>query len=441
MRKVMVVAVREYQAAVRTKAFIITLIAMPVLAGGSILAQGLLKDRVDTKDKQFAVVDRTPGMQLYEALADAARARNESEIFLDLGVARRQVKPRFVIAQPEELPPDPAEATLALSGQVRDGKLFGFVIIGANVITAQGDPTEAQIAYHSNSPTYTDFQRWVHQKLNARIHELRLAAAHLDPAVVREAMRYTPVTNLGLVSRDDAGEITEARETNELANLLLPLGLMMLMFMVLMITAPPLVNTVLEEKMQRIAEVLLGSIPPFQLMMGKLLGTVGVSLTIATVYLAGAYYALQQTGFAHFFPASMLGWFVLYQVLAVLMFGSLFIAIGAAVSDLKESQSAIMPAMVLAMIPFFVWINVVKEPNSTFSVIVSLFPPATPVLMLIRQTVPPGIPFWQPIVGTVGVLVTTTFFVLAAGRIFRIGILIQGKAPRLGEVLRWIVRG
>ena len=83
---------------------------------------------------------------------------------------------------------------------------------------------------------------------------------------------------------------------------------------------------------------------------------------------------------------------------------------------MKESQSAIMPAMVLAMIPFFVWINVVKEPNSTFAVIVSLFPPATPILMLIRQTVPPGIPLWQPIVGTVGVLITTAIFVFAAGR-------------------------
>ena len=207
MRKVIVVAIREYQAAVRTKAFIITLIAMPILAGGSILMQGLLKDRVDTKDKQFAVVDRTPGMQLYHALAEAADARNESEIYFDAGVARRQIKPRFVITQPGELPPDPAEAKLALSEQVRDGKLFGFVLIGPEVITGNGDTAESQIAYHSNSPTYTDFQRWTYQKLNDRIRELRLAAAHLDPEVVGEAIRYTPVTNLGLVSRDEAGGI------------------------------------------------------------------------------------------------------------------------------------------------------------------------------------------------------------------------------------------
>ena len=441
MRKVMVVAIREYQAAVRTKAFIITLVAMPILAGGSLVVQGLLKDRVDTKDKVFVVADRTPGTQLYDALSQAADARNESEIYFDAGVARRQIKPRFVITQPEGLPPDPAEEKLTLSEQVRDGKLFGFVLIGPEVITGRGDGAESQIAYHSNSPTYTDFRRWADQILNARIHELRLAAADLDPEVVREAMRYTAVANLGLVSRDEAGGITEAQETNELANLLLPLGLMMLMFMIIMITAPPLVNTVLEEKMQRIAEVLLGSMPPFQLMLGKLIGTVCVSLTIAAVYLSGAYYALQQTGYGHYFPASALGWFVLYQVLAVFMYGSLFIAIGAAVSDLKESQSAIMPAMILAMIPFFVWVNVAKEPNSTFAVIVSLFPPATPILMLIRQTVPPGIPLWQPLVGTVGVVITTAIFVFAAGRIFRIGILIQGKAPKLSEVLRWIVRG
>ena len=83
-------------------------------------------------------------------------------------------------------------------------------------------------------------------------------------------------------------------------------------------------------------------------------------------------------------------WFLVYQALAVLMYGAVFIAVGAAVSDLKESQSMLMPVMVLIMAPFFVWTSVLKAPTATFAVVVSLIPPATPMLMLLRQGNPTG---------------------------------------------------
>jgi len=254
-------------------------------------------------------------------------------------------------------------------------------------------------------------------------------------------MAQTRIANLGLVSLDEAGNVTEAKETNKIANMFVPMGLMMLMFMVVMVGAPPLMQSVLEEKMQRIAEVLLASIAPFPLMMGKLLGMVGVSLTIATVYLVGAYIGIHRAGYGHFFPVHVVWWFILYVSLAVLMFGSLFIAVGAAVSDLKESQSMIMPVMLVVVSPMFVWMNVVKEPSSTFSTVVSLIPPMTPTLMVLRQTVPPGVPLWQPVLGAVLVLLTTIVSVFVSGRIFRVGILMQGKGAKVSEMLRWVLRG
>ncbi|MDO8630404.1 MAG: ABC transporter permease, partial [Phycisphaerales bacterium] len=230
-------------------------------------------------------------------------------------------------------------------------------------------------------------------------------------------------------------------QTNELANVFVPLGLMMLMLMVVMVGASPLVQSVLEEKTLRIAEVLLGSVPPFQLMMGKLLGMVGVSLTIVTVYLVGAFYAIHQAGYGPFFPAHVVWWFVVFQALAVIMYGSLFIAAGAAVSDMKEAQSLITPIMVLAVSPMFVWINIVKEPTSSFALAMSLIPPATPMIMTVRQAVPPGIPMWQPALGILVVLLTTIACVFAAGRIFRVGILMQGKGAKVSEMFRWVLRG
>jgi len=301
--------------------------------------------------------------------------------------------------------------------------------------------TRGAINYHSESPTYNQIQQWISGPLNERVQELRLQSANLDPAVVRQATRRVAVGNLDLVRVDEHGNPIRAEETNMLANIFVPIGMMLLMFMVIMATATPLMNSVLEEKMQRIAEVLLASIPPFQLMLGKLLGTVAVSLTMVSLYLTGAFLALDRSGYGQYFPWHLLGWFIVFQVLAVVMFGSIFIAIGAAVSDMKEAQSMMTPVMLLIMAPLFVWLNVVREPNSSMAVLFSLFPTATPMLMLVRQAVPPGIPLWQPILGIHGVLIMTLLCVFAAGRIFRVGILMQGKGAKIADMIRWAVRG
>jgi ABC-2 type transport system permease protein len=244
------------------------------------------------------------------------------------------------------------------------------------------------------------------------------------------------------VSRDvETGEINPAEESNRAANVLMPLGVMMLMFMIIMVGATPLMQTVLEEKTNRIAEVLIGSVSPFHLMLGKLLGMVGVTLTIVTIYLLGALWAMNQSGYGKYFPGHLVWWFAAYQVLAILMFGSVFAAIGAAVSDAREAQSMMTPVMLVVVSPMFVWLNVVKEPMSSFATIASLFPPATPMLMIMRQAVPPGVPAWQPALGIVLVLLTTILCIFAAGRIFRVGILMQGQGAKFGEMIRWVLRG
>ena len=444
MRKTLVVAVREYQAAVRTKAFIISMVLMPILMSGGVIMPKLLEDKVDTSDKRIAIVDQTG--QLFDAVAEAVQIRNtettnKGGIFKVEGEQRKQVRPRFVLEKVDSTEDDPERVRLGLSNRVREGGLFAFMIIGPEVIEPGEDAAAAVAAYHSNSPTYDDFQRWVTRPLNNRIQQLRFETANLDPEVVQKATQWTSVKNLGLVSLDEDGNIVAARETNEIANILIPMALMMLMFMVVMVGASPLVHSVLEEKMQRIAEVLLGSIPPFELMMGKLLGMVGVSLTIATFYVVGAFYAVHRSGFAHLFPADLLWWFIAFLALAVLMFGAVFIAIGAAVTDMKEAQSLMTPVMLVVVAPMFVWIYVVREPSAPLSILMSLFPPATPMLMTIRQSVPPGVPVWQPLLGILLVLLTTVVCVFAAGRIFRVGILMQGKGANLGQMLRWVLRG
>jgi ABC-2 type transport system permease protein len=268
--------------------------------------------------------------------------------------------------------------------------------------------------------------------------------AHLKAPrkIIHEIMRPAPVEAMGLTSRDPVtGAIREASLQDRIAPVAVPIGFMLLMFMVLMMTATPLMQGVVEEKMQRIAEVLLGSVRPFDLMLGKLLGMTAVSLTITAVYLGGAYWAARQYGFAEYIPGNLLAWFLVFQSLAALMYGSLFIAIGAACTDMKETQNLLWPVMLLAMLPMFLLGSVLQEPNSTVAFGLSFFPFSTPMLMILRQSVPPGVPSWQPILGVVLVMLTTLGCVWAAGRIFRVGILMQGKGAKLDEMMRWLIQG
>ncbi len=441
MRKTWIIAVREYHAAVKSKSFVITLLAMPILMGGSIVAQIALKDKVDISDRKVAILD--PTGQLAEAVQQAANAYNATGVYRDEADKREQVKPKFVVELIDvKQVGSPPASTLQLSERVRKQELFAFVEVGPDVLKPGATGDSARFAYHSNSPTFLELHNWLRTILNQTVQRIRSQQAGIDPATVLRVTKPVQIENLGLVVQTETGEITQAEKVNRLANIFVPMGLMMLTFLSIMVGATPLVQTVLEEKMGRISEVLLGSIPPFQLMLGKLIGTVGVSITLVSFYLVGAYIALSYAGYTDYFPsASLLTWALLFQVLAVVMYGAMFSAVGAAVSDMKEAQSTMMPIMIVAMAPMFVWFNVLKEPTSSLSTMLSLFPPATPMLMVLRQSVPPGIPIWQPVVGIVLVLLTTLVCVFCASRIFRVGVLMQGKGASYWQMLQWILRG
>jgi ABC-2 type transport system permease protein len=464
MRKTLVIAAREYNAAVRTKSFVVSLVVLPVMMGGSLVLQYLLQGHVDIEEKRFAVVDRTPGQRLFTKLEEAVRERNQKDIFDP--ATGKQTKPAFALERVEPSS-DTREARdrqrFDLSEQVRHRELFGFLEIGADVLqntdvkvrTLPLDPDARELRfatlnpqvpeshllrYQSNSPTYDAFQRWAEHVLNEAVQQQRSQQAGLPADKLAQVLQPVPLVSKGLTKMVN-GQIVEGQDEHPLASLLVPGGLMVLMFMMVMIGATPLMHGVVEEKMQRISEVLLGSVQPFELMLGKLLGMVGVSLTLAAVYLGGAYWAAQRYHFTDAVSPEVLAWFVLFQTLAVLMYGSLFIAVGSACSDVRETQTMIWPVMLLAMIPLFVWVNVVREPNTAFASSISLFPFATPMLMIARQAVPPGIPWWLPLLGVGLVLLTTLVCVYAAGRIFRVGILMQGKGAKVGDLFRWVVRG
>lgn len=296
------------------------------------------------------------------------------------------------------------------------------------------------ISYVAQDAALADAKRWAETSLNQLIRAHRLSDAGVSPMVLLELERKAAVVGSGLYNRDEQGRITSEEKPNELASIFLPMGVMMLMFMIVMMSAQPMLESVLEEKTLRISEVLLGSANARQLMTGKLIGTVAGSLTVFALYAGGGIAAAYWKGYGDSIPFDVLPWFVIYQLLAVLLFSSVFMAIAASVSQLREAQSLLLPVWMVMLLPMFVWFNVIREPNSTLATVLSFFPPSAPLMMTLRLATGAIIPIWQIILSVVLLIATTAIGVMAAAKIYRIGILWQGKTPKITELLSWLVR-
>jgi len=428
MRKILTIASAEFQTAVRSKAFIIGLLFMPLIMTASIALQFFLSQRVDRDERRFVVIDHTD--RLYPAIEEAAAEWNETQ---QVGTATPK-GPRFTASRVRLDGRTPDAVKVDLSEQIKRKELFAFVEIPANVLEKPG----AAIRYHTNAPTYSTLPRWIDTTISRLIIGERVRAANVDPALVRTLTADTPVDSLGLLERTADGRVEAAQTVNRLRSFLVPLIMLVLMFMVVMSSATPLLNSVLEEKMTRVSEVMLGSVRPFELMMGKLVGSVSISLVLMLVYLSGALLVATRWNLAGLLTPAMAGWFILFLVLEMLMFGAMFIAVGAACTDQKDAQAMMAPMMMVLLFPMFVWSVIVEAPDSTFSVILSMIPFAAPFVMILRLSLQPSPPLIQVIAAAGLTLAASVVCVWAAGKIFRTGILMQGKSATFGEMLRWL---
>ncbi len=490
MRKILTIALREYRAMVATKAFLISIVMMPLLMLGGLFAMEYLQEAQSVTERKIAVFD--PDGSYFAALEAAAVAMNamnadvatetpESETppSSDLadasqadashvqaeaehssaqkanqrrnrrtqqmpGVAREQYQFERIQA-----PEFTDELGLELSRKIQAQEYYAFLVIPEEVdrvvqldqLVEKGVNSGPKILFHSQDASLSDARIWISEVLNGVIRTRRFLNAKMDPLKIQELSIPVPIVGMGMVSKTADGSVAAKEENNPLTAIFLPMGVMMLMFMVIFMAAQPMLESVLEEKSQRIAEVLLGSASPFQLMTGKLLGTVAGSLTVFLIYLAGAWTMASYREWTDYVPLSLIPWFVLFQVLGVLFYAAIFLAVGASVSQLKEAQSLLLPVWMLMMSPMFIWIFIVRDPLGDIATWFSMFPPATPVTMMLRLATGQSIPIWQPLVGALILVVATFLTVVLAARIFRVGILWQGKTPKVIDILKWAFTG
>jgi ABC-2 type transport system permease protein len=220
-----------------------------------------------------------------------------------------------------------------------------------------------------------------------------------------------------------------------------------ILFMTLLLYGIAMMRGILEEKASRIMEVLLGSVSPNELMTGKILGIGLVGLTQIAVYLAtagvmrvvvAARFAGQHelAGIMSSFTFTKLAFFLIFFLLGYFMYVALFACVGAVCNSEQEAQNLQAPVTWTLMLPMMATIFFVGNPDSTASVVLSLIPIFTPMVMFMRICVqmPPA---WQIALSIA--LTTGAIWLLfrAAAKIFRIGILMYGKRPTIPEILKW----
>jgi len=435
VRKVFAIALNDYQLVVLTKSFVLSLVLPIFLYGGMFALSFLIKDRTDLRERALLVVDHTGA--LAAPLAEAAEARNQSDAVLREG---KQIAPRFRL-----IPHDPADlsgdALLAdLAARTRAEDLFAFLIIGPGFLDPQADADSAFAAYYSNSPAYLDLPNWLSSNLRRITEQQRFAAAGFDLAQVRTLLEVASVERFTLPSVDANGNLIPPRAENEAATFLIPIGLVLLMFFSIQMATPILLNSVIEEKMQRIAEVLLSAVTSLQLLAGKIIAGTAIGLTFSMVYLVSLGLSLNAFAATGWVPPHVYLWFLVFLLLGLLTFGSLFAAVSSACQDIKDTQNLAGGVVLLLVIPMIVGSTMIVAPDSGFARVMSLIPPLSPITMMVRIAIAPGPALWEILLAVALNALFAFFAMWAASRIFRIGMLSQGKAPTFRELVTWIWR-
>jgi ABC-2 type transport system permease protein len=237
------------------------------------------------------------------------------------------------------------------------------------------------------------------------------------------------------------------KETSEqVAGILGGIFTLLIYFFILMYGAM-VMQGVLEEKTNRIVEILVSSVKPFDLMMGKLIGIGLVGLTQFALWgvmiAVFAVFGTSQLEFSLisslFAQGNLLGlclYFILFFIGGFLMYAALFAAIGAMVNSQEDTQQYMMPITLLIVFAFFIGINSAQNPDGSLAFWASLIPFTSPIVMMTR--LPYGVPWWELVLSISFLVVSVILIVQLAAKIYRVGILMYGKKPSYSEIIKWL---
>jgi ABC-2 type transport system permease protein len=420
-----IVARREYLQRIRSKGFWIGTVIFPLFAVAMTVLPSLLMVRSRTT-QTIVVLDDTG------RVATQLGSEQPKTSPLEPGGQMRMAKVEFIR---EVVQPDRKAQEDALNRRVVDKEIDAWIRITPGALT--GEPIE----YHGRSTSNFMTQEVLEERLTEAVRRVRLADAGYDPDKVGELSADVDLRTIR-VSKEGS------RAEGGAGGFLFAYILFFMLFLSLLIWGQQVMNGILEEKGSRAVEVIISTVKPFELMMGKLTGICLVGLTQFGIWLVtmvvisapGLLSAMttmpDQLQIPTLSPLTALN-FLLFFTLGFFVYASFYAALGAAFNSLQEAQQVAGTLGILFAVPAILMPMIINAPSSTLSTVVSLIPLFSPVLMPLRMVTEMP-PLWQIAAAYVLTFGFLVLMVWICGRIYRIGILMYGKKPTIPELLRWV---
>lgn len=426
MSKIGLIIGREFNQRVRKRTFILTTVLTPLLMVALMAVPVLLSKAGGDRQMEILVLDRSGWV--------APQLEGGAQLKLTLT--------------------DLSEDELKESGNV-----YNYLVIGENVLSDPGD-----VRLYTKEALTFDVENNLKSQLS-RIVEKRKLEAH-DIRNLPEIMRQVKTdVSMQTFQRHDTGE---QRASSSALSMTASYMFGFLIYMFVFMYGVMVMHGVIEEKNSRVLEIVVSSVRPFELMLGKILGIASVALVQFLIWVvlililgtaalhllapdtlmqgaavpvavpqmdAGTLAAIRQvTGVA--FLVKLLGGFLIYFVGGYLLYAAIFAAVGSAVDNVQDAQQLQMPATIPLVFAIIVMFTTMQNPNGALSVWCSIIPFTSPIVMMAR--IPYGVPAWQLILSVALLYGSFLSMVWIAGKIYRVGIFMYGKKPGFAELYKWI---
>ncbi len=427
MNKILLVIGREYATRVQKKSFLITTLLVPIVIIGFYAAIIAIALSGNDEKQRIAVIDPSH-------VFDTTLLRNDEDI-------------SFTIIQHEQP-----------SAFIKKYKALGFEAF-LHIYPTTDKTDSLQFILHSEAAASLHTMTTIENNINNALRKKTLLANGIDVQAFDKIDKMVKVQNM-LESKDGAKKSVAG------ISYAVSFGCGILIYMMMIIYGTQVMRGVTEEKTNRIAEVVVSSVKPFQLMMGKIVGIGAVGLTQFLIWLVlifGMQMAipvlfpdlLQQINQSNMEPEQNMAMaatilqgmsalpigkivfaFLFYFLGGYLTYASLFAAVGSVVSeDQQEAQQLVFPILMPIIVGFVIMTKAINDPDSSLAVFGSIFPLTSPIVMMGRITY--QIPVWQLALSMFLLVGSFLFFTWLTGKIYRIGILMYGKKPSWKEMIKW----
>ena len=424
MKKTFALIKREYLFRVRTKGFLIGTLLMPVFILVVTLMPIMFAKANSDQIVRIAIIDFSNKVKIpLISSLDSYKSNNNQSLY-DM--------------RPVEIKQNELEETkYKLNKDISSGHLDMFLVIPGDVLESN------YFELYSKNISNFELNERMKNRVSLALNNIRLAESGLDAVLVRNLMKSTEVKTFKVGGKG-------AKQESGGAAFGITYALVLILYMALILYGTFVMTSVIEDKNSRVIEVIVASVKPHQFMAGKIIGTGAAGLTQFFVWviftaLASTYGMVVARQFApqisNFPIPSISIWvyvaFLLFFLLGYFLYSTLYAMVGSMVNSLQESQNLQWPVMSFLIIGMLMMMGIIKNPDSTLAVVLSLIPFFTPLLMFLRIAVGAA-PLWQVVLSIVIMFVTIWGLVIIAGRIFRVGILMYGKRPTLPEVMKWV---